>query len=668
MVSSPNKLSRFWHELKRRNVTRVLAVYIAAAFMILELISMFSDSLGLPERTLLVAFFISIAGLLIAVIVSWIYDIQPEGGIVKTEPAQNVKADVATKSAISWKIASYISFVVIVGLIVLNVITRSENKTVLEKSIAVLPLINLSNSDEISSMGFTDEIITKLQNIKAFDRVLSLTSTMQFADQRPTISEIGEILNVNYLVEGTLQKKNDEISINIRVIIAKEDDHIWAKEFDESWENRFLIQDEIALAVANELHMVLSPSEIERIEHVPTTSLNAHHYFQRAREEHTRYWLDEENDIAINNAISLYKSALDMDSSFAQAYTGLALAISNTYYSDRDKTMVFSEVERQRFQDSVLSLVDKAMLHDKQLEEAFYVKARYYFGIQNYDQAIDELDKAIAINPNYSEAYNIKSWILLNQRGDWIEGLKSILKAVELEKGPLLIYQLRDLGVFYEVTGFQHKSSDIYQEILNLTRDTASYIEDMAGVAFCDRDWEARKNWCLRGLELDSTWAWFYEQVSGAYLALDNIDSAFHYAVKLHKLIQSGVIKGNINWIVGEVYWAKGRYEEANEILDPMVTYLADLLDSKTGWNEWNYIILGNLLALRGQGDRAMHYLKKFDLQKPVQSWIISLLESPSFRDLHSDPEFQEILSQLKTRWQEEHDKLRIWMEENNVL
>ena len=87
----PNKLSQFWQELKRRNVTRVLAVYIAAAFMLLELISMFSEQIGLPDGTWKVAFIISLAGLVIAVIISWIYDIHPEGGIVRTDSVDSVR-------------------------------------------------------------------------------------------------------------------------------------------------------------------------------------------------------------------------------------------------------------------------------------------------------------------------------------------------------------------------------------------------------------------------------------------------------------------------------------------------------------------------------------------------------------------------------------------------
>ena len=140
MPESPNKLSQFWQELKRRKVLRVITVYAAVAFVILQLVEILAPSLRLPERTMNFILVILIVGFIIAVILSWVYDIHPEGGIVKTEPVDKVKEVDVPKSSNSWKIASYFSFVVIVGLIVLNIVPRSNNKKILEKSIAVLPL------------------------------------------------------------------------------------------------------------------------------------------------------------------------------------------------------------------------------------------------------------------------------------------------------------------------------------------------------------------------------------------------------------------------------------------------------------------------------------------------------------------------------------------------
>lgn len=172
-----NILSKFWQELKRRKVARTITVYAAAAFVILELSDIVAPSLGLPDWTLNFIIMLLCVGFLIAVILSWIYDMHPEGGIVKTEPAEKVREASAPTSSKGWRIASYISFVVIFGLIVLNIIPLAGKKEILEKSIAVLPFIN--DSPEQTEMYFIDgtmeSILDNLCKIEDL-RVVSRTS------------------------------------------------------------------------------------------------------------------------------------------------------------------------------------------------------------------------------------------------------------------------------------------------------------------------------------------------------------------------------------------------------------------------------------------------------------------------------------------------------------
>ena len=138
----PNKLSHLWQELKRRNVVRVITVYAGATFVILELVDIIAEPLKLPPWILPVVIVLFSIGLIIAIILSWIYDIHPDGGMVKTEPADKIQTKKPPKSSNSWKIASYISFVVIIALMMFHILSagnRSRALTNLEKSIAVLP-------------------------------------------------------------------------------------------------------------------------------------------------------------------------------------------------------------------------------------------------------------------------------------------------------------------------------------------------------------------------------------------------------------------------------------------------------------------------------------------------------------------------------------------------
>jgi adenylate cyclase len=201
-----NRVARFWQELKRRNVVRRNAVYAATAFVILELMSIIVEPLGLPDWTLLVIIILLSIGFIISIIFSWIYETGPDGGLEKTKPTQYNEGERQAPGSSTWKIASFISFIVIIGLIVLNVIPRfppTETDQELEKSIAVLPFENMSNDAEDAYFGdaMTDEIIMQLYKIDAFE-VRSRTSVMQYKTGEKTTPTIGDELKVKYMKEA----------------------------------------------------------------------------------------------------------------------------------------------------------------------------------------------------------------------------------------------------------------------------------------------------------------------------------------------------------------------------------------------------------------------------------------------------------------------------------
>ncbi|TFH20710.1 MAG: hypothetical protein E4H10_16320, partial [Bacteroidia bacterium] len=346
MPSKPNKLSQFWQELKRRKVTRVITVYAAAAFVILQLIEILAPSLRLPEWTMNFILVLLIVGFIIAVILSWIYDVHSEGGIVKTEPAQKVKEEDIHPSSSGWKIASYISFVVIVGLIVLNIIPRtgsSKEKAILDKSkavlpfldksIAVLPFTSLSDDPEKQYLadGVMDAILLHLSKIEDL-RVMSRTSVEKYRETDKTATEICQELGVAYILEGSFQKYGDNARLIVQLIEPGKESHVWADDYDRDWKDIFFVQSEVAKIIASELHAVITAEEKQLIEKIPTTSLTALDFYQQGREEHNHYWLDNNNRKALERAEDLYYKALDYDSTFALAYIGLANVYQDKHF------------------------------------------------------------------------------------------------------------------------------------------------------------------------------------------------------------------------------------------------------------------------------------------------------------------------------------------------
>ena len=396
MPSRPNKLSQFWQELKRRRVVHVIVVYATAAFVIIELVGNVYETLNLPDWTPALILIILAIGFPIALIFSWIFDVTPEG-IEKTRPSTEVSKDDRSGVPNSWRIATYVSGVIIIGLLAYNIFgSRSGSKIdgSLEKSIAVLPFDNMGSDEEYSHIGpaFTDEIIMELQKIKAFDRVLSRTSTMQYAEQRPTIPEIGEKLNVNYIIEGTIQRHKDNVSIRVQVIRAQHEDHVWGGEYDAKWKDIFSIQDEIAMKVADELKTVLTADEIEKINKEPTKNLEAYDYYLRGNDY---YWrsLEEHN---WNIAINMYNKAIDLDADFALPYTRLALSYLNLFWFHYDRS-----------QDPLINskkAIDAAFRLQPDLPEAYgALGVYYYYGFMNYSEALKYLNIALEQSPTDSE-------------------------------------------------------------------------------------------------------------------------------------------------------------------------------------------------------------------------------------------------------------------------
>jgi tetratricopeptide (TPR) repeat protein len=240
-----------------------------------------------------------------------------------------------------------------------------------------------------------DAITLHLSKIKDL-HVMSRTSVEQYRGTTKTTRTIGQELDVAYLLEGSFQKYGDDTKLIVQLIKASEESHAWANEYKIKWRDVFALQSDVAKEIASELNAVISPQEKQLIEKTPTTNLTAYDFFQRGREEHMEYMSGSSRE-ALESAEDLYHKALEYDSKFAQAYTGLAIAYWNKHY--------WSDYFSENFLDSALILADIALTYDNQLSEAYSIKGVCYYQIGKYDKAFEELDKALKFNPNDWMAY-----------------------------------------------------------------------------------------------------------------------------------------------------------------------------------------------------------------------------------------------------------------------
>jgi TolB-like protein len=638
MSQKLNSFERFWQELKRRKVVQVITVYVAIAFGILQLVDIIGPSLKWPEWTMTFIIVLLCIGFIIAIFLSWIYDITP-AGLRKTKPVSAVKHIDQTTAPTSsgWKIATYVSGLIIVVLVAFNFISRrSLNSDIskLEKSIAVLPFINDSpnDSNQYFINGIMEEILNSLQKIGAFSRVLSRKSVEQFRNNTTkSTPEIAKALNVNFIVEGSGQKYGNKFVLRVQLVTGKNERHLWAKSYDREimqTTDIISVQSEIAQLIAAELKTTITPEEKQLIENKSTISLTALDFYQKGRDEHKKYWQENFNYKLLDNAVVFYKLALKSDSTFAQAYLGLA----NARYD---------------------------------LEESYLWRGS---ASENKDVAIKEFRKALEINPNYSDAYDAISNVFLEFKRESIEGIKYKLKAIELEKGPNLAYLLASLGQTYETLGFNENAIDIYNQLLPLTNDTLQYYKSMSGPYYAQKNWEESIRWAKKILEKDPNHLWAHAQLATIYYYLGKDDSSSYHIERFIGISENrldyllwGVIPFRVSILLNH-----GDKEQASAILESAIDFLLKMI--KSGLSS-DYPQLAKLFLLKGEQEKAIEYLKKNDFMTFNNGWYIEDMEiNPIYQNIRSDVRFQKILNSMKSNWQKEHEKVRVWLVENNLL
>ena len=414
MSGNPNKLFSFWQELKRRKVVRVITVYAAAAFVILELTDIVAPSLGLPDWTLNFIIILLCVGFIISVILSWIYDIHPEEGIVKTEPVPKGKTENSTDPSRSWKMASYISFVVIIALLAFNLFTGKGRITIdesLEKSIAVLPFLNLIGDpdQEYICVGLTDEIITNLYKIESFEKVVSLTSVLSYKHSEKKTNEIAEDLGVNYVLEGTYKRIGDQLRVTAQLIEPSSDKHILARDYDRPYEEIITIPADIALQIADHIEAYITGPEKQNIQKIPTTNQEAYELFLRVG-----YIFNTQGYGRSSETLDLALKAIRLDPNFAEAYAlvGISTLFKGIYVGDTDMQHAAMEA---------LPFFEKALELDR--NSAF---AHMGMGFVNeiarweYIQAKQSYFRSIELEPNNSDLYTgpVEFYIKMGQLED----------------------------------------------------------------------------------------------------------------------------------------------------------------------------------------------------------------------------------------------------------
>jgi TolB-like protein/Flp pilus assembly protein TadD len=426
MSDNPSSIQKLISEIKRRKVFRVGLVYVVGAWVLLQVAEVTFEPLNLPEWAMTFLIVLVIVGFALAIVLAWALEITPEG-IKKTRPEQKTK-------------------------------TLDEPDG---SSIAVLPFVDMSpdKDQDYFCEGMAEEIINALTSVKGV-HVASRTASFQFKGETTDIREIGERLNVNTVLEGSVRKAGERLRVMAQLIKVKDGYHIWSEGYDRDLRDVFAIQKEIAENIVQAFQLTLSPTEEQAIKISPTSNVEAYDYYLRGRKffyQHSRQ--------GFNQAREMFSRAIELDPGYALAHAGLADCFASIYmYADSsvsnrlqaetasrlalelDPKLAQAHASRglalslsKRYEEAEQAF-EAAIRLDPKLFEAYYFYARDSLAQGNFEKAVTSFEAACRVRPEdyQSPALLAQAYIGLGRKEEAVKAKWRALDLIEthLERNP----------------------------------------------------------------------------------------------------------------------------------------------------------------------------------------------------------------------------------------
>ena len=419
----------FFEELQRRKVYRVAAAYIIAAGFIVQMGSAIFPAWELPNWTFRLVVVLLLIGFPIALILAWAFDVTPEG----IQATKGTAAETHRRRNMIILVAIGVIVSAVAGFFLLP---RATGRNI-DKSIAVLPFENLSGDPDNAYFadGMQDDILTNLSKIGDL-KVISRTSVMSYRGSGTrNARDIGKALGVATLLEGSVRRIGNRVRVNVQLINADNDEHIWAEDYDRELTDVFAIQTDLAQKIVYTLQAKLAPNEKARLDRLPTQDPNAYLLFVQAHDYADR--TDMFRDTSLK-AEPLFEQAIKLDPNFAAAFAGLSMVESWVYHS-------FDPLPARR--EKARLNADEALRLQPDLPEGHLALGfSYYYGDRDYQRALAEFEIAKRGLPNEAQAY-LAIGAIQRRQGKWIESTENLEKAAALD--PKNVGILCNLGYSY---------------------------------------------------------------------------------------------------------------------------------------------------------------------------------------------------------------------------
>jgi len=423
----------FFAELKRRNVYRIAVAYAVAAWLLIQLSSiLLITTFQAPAWVMKVVVAVIVLGFPVALVLAWAFEITPQG--IKWEKDVKPGKSIGRRTGRKLVGVTVMLGAIAAGLFVFRLLrpppetdianelehTIGSHLPIAEKSIAVLPFENLSDdkSNAYFADGIQDEILTKLARIADL-KVISRTSTARYKSKPQDLKTVAQQLGVAHILEGSVQRATDKVRVNVQLIDARADAHLWADTYDREIKDVFAVESEISQKIANALQAKLTPAETDGLTTAPTQDPEAYDLFLKA-EYAEREAENLQKADPFDRAAAFYQQALDRDPNFALAAARLAESrVRRHWFIARLSNSELAETK---------TLADRAVALSPALAEAHIALATfYYFGKRQYDEALAELQRAVELQPNNVSALELSAYVHRRQ-GQWERALAEMTK------------------------------------------------------------------------------------------------------------------------------------------------------------------------------------------------------------------------------------------------
>jgi TolB-like protein/cytochrome c-type biogenesis protein CcmH/NrfG len=709
----------FFDELKRRNVFRIGIAYAISAWILLQVVDLVLENIDAPPLIMQVFMLAIAVGFPIALIFAWAFEITPEG--VKLE--KHVDRSKSIVQQTGQKMNRHIIIALSIAVVFLLVdrfipdkdtdpqptvekqkITEAVavDAQVLEKSIAVLPFVNMSSDPEQDYFadGISEEILNALAGVNEL-KVAGRTSSFAFKGKNEDLLAIGKVLRVNHILEGSVRKSGNRVRITAQLIKVDDGFHMWSETFDREINDIFVIQDEISAAILVQLKAQL----LDDLPVSTPTDTKAYELYLLAKQR-----IYERNQASLEMAIKLVTEAIEIDGAYAPAYAQLGIA--TLLVSDRN----YGTLPHEQAGEQAKQALDTALQLDPENAEALAGMGLYYRNWKrDHKRALDVLRKSVAINPSL---VNANTWLASQLRlaGHLRESVS--LREQIFERDPLHAATFSNLQQSYVVMGQSEKALDMLDGLQAYLPSNALLLNDYAQVYYLTGRLAEAQKLFRQSYERDPVNAvgrvWYgFELMDSRQYELAAEVAPDHVAVmalsRLGRTEEALILgrkitdAGQLPVFFFQALVENGRFAELIQVLESRWASLDDFSRSWPGRRGYGYGVMASIAeAYRAVGNEAkfndaMKRLKaSLDAQQAegADNWVlsyslaryamltndheaaISYLEKafqqgayldtenetafPMFKPLDGDPRYEAVKAKMNARLENELEKMEI--------